>query len=80
LKPFSDEVVEELAKEGKKKLLVYSPAFAADCLETLVEISEGYQELFQEHGGEELHLVPSLNVHPTWVKTVSKMIRDRIVW
>lgn len=80
LKPFSDEVVEELAKEGKKKILVYSPAFVADCLETLVEISEGYQELFQEHGGEKLDLVPSLNVHPTWIKTVSKMIRDRMAW
>jgi protoporphyrin/coproporphyrin ferrochelatase len=78
IKPFSDEVVEELGGKGLKKLLVFSPAFVADCLETIVEIGEGYKELFQERGGEELDYVPSLNVHPTWIKTVAKMIQDRI--
>jgi len=43
LTPFSDQVVEEWAKKGAKKLLVFSPAFVADCLETLVEIGSEYQ-------------------------------------
>jgi ferrochelatase len=78
LEPFSDKVVEQLGQEGKKKILFFSPAFTADCLETTVEIGEGYLELFQEHGGEELDLVPSLNTHPMWVNTVVKMIQDRM--
>ena len=55
LTPFSDEIVEEWAKKGAKKLLVFSPAFVADCLETLVEIGSEYQEIFEEHGGETVH-------------------------
>lgn len=78
LEPFSDKVVEQLGQEGKKKILFFSPAFTADCLETTVEIGEGYLELFQEHGGKELDLVPSLNTHPMWVNTVVKMIQDRM--
>lgn len=61
LKPYSDTIITDLAKEGKKKLLVFSPAFVADCLETLYEIGVEYNELFQEHGGEKIQLVESLN-------------------
>lgn len=74
VKPFSDVRVEELAKGGCKKLLVVSPAFVADCLETVIEIGEEYAELFKEHGGEELQLVPSLNASPTWVKAMTDLI------
>src|SRR5690606_36946993 len=56
LRPFSDDVVEEWAKKGAKKLLVFSPAFVADCLETLIEIGDEYQEIFEEHGGEKVQL------------------------
>ena len=51
-------------KKGNKKLLVFSPAFVADCLETIEEIGGEYNELFQEHGGEKLQLVESLNDTP----------------
>lgn len=74
IEPFSDQVVEKLAKEGKKKILVFSPAFVADCLETLIEIEEEYLEIFQEHGGKELHMVPSLNAEDHWVEGLVKII------
>ena len=48
----------------REKLLVFSPAFVADCLETLIEIGEEYQEIFEEHG-EAVELVPSLNDDPS---------------
>ncbi len=48
LEPFSDKVVEEWGKKGAKKLLAFSPAFVADCLETLIEIGDEYQEIFEE--------------------------------
>lgn len=78
LTPFSDKIVEEEAKKGAKKLLVFSPAFVADCLETIIEIGTEYQEIFEEHGGEKVQLVPSSNDHPEFVRGLVEMIRGRI--
>lgn len=77
LTPFSDEVIENFAKEGKKRLLVFSPAFVADCLETLVEIGVEYQEIFEEHGGETVDLVKSCNTEAVWVEGLADFIRQR---
>ena len=74
LTPFTDEIVEEWAKKGAKKLLVFSPAFVADCLETLVEIGSEYQEIFEEHGGETVDLVPSSNDHPEFVSCLNQLV------
>lgn len=74
LKPFSDKVVEDCAKSGMKKILVFSPAFTADCLETTIEIGEEYQELFVEHGGEKVQLVESLNDHPLWIQCLKELV------
>ncbi|NMM46959.1 ferrochelatase [Marinigracilibium pacificum] len=78
LEPFADKTVIEQAKKGAKKLLFFSPAFTADCLETIVEIGEGYQELFEEHGGEKVQLVPSLNDHPKWIECLKDIVKKRI--
>ncbi|MCU0383048.1 MAG: ferrochelatase [Cyclobacteriaceae bacterium] len=77
LEPFSDKVVEECAKKGMKKILVFSPAFTADCLETTIEIGEEYQELFEEHGGEKVQLVESLNSHPLWIQCLKSLVLER---
>jgi ferrochelatase len=65
--------VEEWGKKGAKKLLVFSPAFVADCLETIIEIGEEYQEIFVENGGEKIQLVESLNSGDDWVETIKKI-------
>jgi ferrochelatase len=78
LTPFSDKIVEEHAKKGAKKLLVFSPAFVADCLETIIEIGSEYQEIFEEHGGEKVQLVPSSNDHPEFIKGLVELIRNRL--
>lgn len=77
LEPFSDKIVIEQAKKGAKKLLIFSPAFVADCLETLIEIGVEYQDLFKEHGGEKVDLVPSLNENDDWIETMKKMVLER---
>jgi len=74
LEPFSDKVVEELPKKGAKKLMVFSPAFVADCLETTIEIGMEYTEIFEENGGEKLVLVESLNDHPKWIATLKDLV------
>ena len=76
LEPFADKVIIEQAKKGAKKLLVFSPAFVADCLETLIEIGFEYQKLFEEHGGEKVQLVESLNDHPIWIETLKNMVLE----
>lgn len=75
VEPFSDQIIEEQAKKGAKKLLVFSPAFVADCLETIIEIGDEYQELFEEHGGEKVQLVESLNEHPLWIETLEDLVK-----
>lgn len=75
VQPYTTDILEEQAKKGAKKLLVFSPAFVADCLETVVEISDEYQEEFEEMGGEKVDLVPSLNDDPRWMDTVAEMIK-----
>jgi ferrochelatase len=59
-----------------KRLLVVSPAFVADCLETTIEIGEEYDELFREHGGEKVQLVESLNAHPRWADALARLVQQ----
>lgn len=74
LSPFTDTIILEQIKKGNKKLLVVSPSFVADCLETTVEISIDYKELFLEAGGEKLTLVTALNDSDAWIKSLTEII------
>ncbi len=76
IKPYTDDVLVQLAKQGVKKLAVFCPAFVADCLETLEEIAIRAKEDFVAAGGDDLVLVPSLNAHPSWVSAVAAFVRD----
>ena len=74
--PYTVQVIENLAKSGAKRLLVFCPAFTADCLETTIEIGEEYREDFLKWGGEQLDLVESLNDQPAWAAAVADFLRD----
>jgi len=78
LTPFSDEIIMEKLKEGKKRILVLAPAFVTDCLETIVEIEYEYAEEFKEKGGEKLQLVSSLNAESSWVEMLDDLIKERL--
>jgi ferrochelatase len=75
LEPYTDARLMEMPKQGIKKLLVACPAFVSDCLETLEEIAEEGKHQFLEAGGESFTMIPCMNVHPEWVKTVTKLIK-----
>ena len=75
VKPFSDKVIKDLAESGAKSLLVVSPSFTIDCLETVVEIGSEYKELFEEHGGQKLDYVPSLNSNDSWVECIIDLVK-----
>jgi ferrochelatase len=79
VKPYTDLVLPELAARGVKRLAVMCPAFVADCLETLEEVGMRGREQWLSAGGEDLVLVPSLNDHPRWLKTIEAMVRSLAV-
>ena len=74
IRPYTDVVLTELAKAGKKKVVVFSPAFVADCLETLEELAIRADADFRRDGGERLTMVPSLNATPEWADAVVELV------
>lgn len=76
LSPFADKILEEKAREGKKRILVFPFSFVADCLETELEIAKEYQELFVSNGGKDLVMVHSLNAEDFWVNALKTIILD----
>ncbi|MBC8134052.1 MAG: ferrochelatase [Deltaproteobacteria bacterium] len=75
IRPYTDIVLLQLAAQGKKRVVVFCPAFVADCLETLEEIGIRGQHDFIAAGGERLTLVPSLNASPAWADAVVQLVR-----
>jgi ferrochelatase len=76
LKPYTAKRLEELPKEGVKKLVILCPAFVSDCLETLEEIAMEGKEAFLHAGGESFTVIPCLNVHPLWVQSLTTWVED----
>lgn len=76
IKPYIDQSLDELCKKGINKVLVFSPAFVADCLETTIEIAHEYREKFVQAGGQQLDLVESCNSHPVWVECLKSLVMD----
>lgn len=74
IQPYTSDILAALARQGKKKILVISPAFTADCLETLYEISEEYKHEFVGYGGEILDKVSCVNDSDTWTKGILQII------
>ena len=74
--PFTDETLIQLAKAGKKRVLVVPASFVADCLETTLEIGMEYRELFLSNGGEGLTMVESLNSSDQWVQTIQQLFQQ----
>ncbi len=77
LTPNTEDVLRELAEKGLKKVLVICPAFVTDCLETLEEIAIRGEQAFKAAGGDSLTLIPCLNSHPMWVKSLTQIIHER---
>lgn len=80
IRPYTDERIVEVAESGVKRAMILSPAFVADCLETLEELGLRAAEDFEKHGGEELVLVPSLNATDVWSDTVVQLAAEASTW
>ena len=76
LKPYTVEHVAELAKQGKKNIAVISPAFSADCIETLEEINGEIREAFEHAGGETFTYIPCLNDDDAHIAALMDLIEE----
>ena len=76
--PFTDQTVIELAQSGVKNLVVVTPGFAADCIETLEEIAIRARDSFLQHGGENFSFVPSLNDSDQSVEMLNALIAGQL--
>ena len=75
LQPYTDKTLENLPKEGKKRILVISPGFASDCVETLEEISIQGKESFEKAGGEKFGFIPCLNDNDDHINLLEHLIK-----
>lgn len=76
VKPYTDKVLAEWACQGIKRVDVISPAFAADCLETLEELDIENRQLFLQAGGEDYHYIPCLNATPAHIDLLKKLVQQ----
>lgn len=77
VQPYTNVVLQDCAARGYKKLLVFCPAFVADCLETVYEVTVEYGEEFKQLGGQQLQLVESLNDNPMWIGALKDIALNR---
>ena len=78
LRPYTVEHVAELARQGVTDIAVISPAFAADCIETLEEINGEIRESFEHAGGSDFTYIPCLNDDPAHIEVLMGVVRDNI--
>jgi ferrochelatase len=72
--PHTDQEIMEMPKKGIKRIIVASPSFTTDCLETLEEIQIRYRDLFLKSGGEEFRYVPCLNSSDSFAESIRTII------
>lgn len=76
IKPYTVEVLKDLAAKGVKRVAVACPAFVADCLETLEEMGIQGKETFLEAGGERFVTIPCLNTQPGWLDVLDGWLQQ----
>ena len=74
LQPYTDKTIEQLAKDGVRRIAVVTPGFSADCLETLEEIAQENAEIFKHNGGEQFSAVPCLNDSDAGMDVIRQLV------
>lgn len=78
LRPYTVRHVAELARQGRRRMAILAPGFAADCIETLEEIKGEIRDAFMAAGGEEFTYVPCLNDDPAHVAALVAVIGENL--
>ena len=75
LKPYTDKTLEALPTNGVYRIMMATPGFASDCVETLEEIAIEGQATFKEARGSEFHMVSCLNDSPSHIRMIHTLIK-----
>lgn len=78
LQPYTDATLEELPKQGASNVAIISPAFSADCLETLEELESENREIFMEAGGNSYRYIPALNTREDHITAITSLIEKEL--
>jgi ferrochelatase len=78
IKPYTAEVVANLASKGVKRLVIVTPGFSADCLETIQEIGVEIRDAFLAAGGEKFARIPCLNDSDAGMRVVESIARREL--
>ncbi|QIO10286.1 ferrochelatase [Acinetobacter lanii] len=78
VKPYTDQVLTDWAKQGVNSVQVLSPAFSADCLETLEELAMQNAELFLGQGGQQYQYIPALNSNADHIEMLNQFIQTQL--
>lgn len=73
LKPYTDELLSEWGSQGVS-VQVLSPAFSADCLETLEELAVENRDNFIKAGGKSYEYIPALNTDELHIALMADMV------
>ena len=73
-KPYTEELLLELPRQGVTSICVVSPSFAIDCLETLEEIAIQFKDEFLKAGGKEFKYIPCLNDQDEHISLIEKLV------
>ncbi|MBA5689698.1 ferrochelatase [Rugamonas apoptosis] len=79
LQPYTAPTIQQLARDGVRRVDVLCPGFTSDCLETLEEISMEVRHDFEAAGGREFHYIPCLNVAPGWIAALADIAEQHLV-
>lgn len=78
LQPYIDDQLKNWVDSGISSVDIISPAFTADCLETLEELDIGYRELFMEQGGKKYHYIPCLNDSMLFIESLFDLVKPHL--
>lgn len=78
IRPYTDELLAELPGKNIRKIAIVSPAFSADCLETLEELVVENCHTFINAGGESYNYIPALNDRPDHIKALVQLIEEQL--
>lgn len=78
LKPYTDETLKQLAKDGVKSVDIVAPGFSVDCLETIEELGVENRQYFLEAGGETYNYILALNDQPAHIEMMASLIQQTV--
>ena len=79
LQPYTAPTVQQLARDGIKRIDVMCPGFTSDCLETLEEINMEVRHDFEAGGGQDYHYIPCLNDDPAWIEAMAEIAEQHLI-